>query len=118
MRKRYERGINRSSRLEVLCRKRAPRNPTKPTGKPLHRSLPINSVTGLRPATLLKIETPAQAPSSKPCKIPETPKLQEKQIDIEIYVYIHIHANTYCEEIFICLKSHLNCQYLTNFLYL
>ena len=55
------RGIYRRSRPEVLCRKDAPRNPTKPTGK--H--------PGLRPVTLLKMETPAQAPSRKPRKIPK-----------------------------------------------
>ena len=41
-------------------------------------------------------------------------KLQEKQIDKEIYVEefnIHIYIYIYCEEIFICLKTHLNYQF-------
>ena len=71
MRKGHERGINRSSRPEVLCRKGAPRNPSKPTGKDLCRSLPINRVTGIRPGTLLKMETPAQAPSRELREIPK-----------------------------------------------
>ena len=84
MRKGYERRINRGSRPEVLCRKGAPINPTKPTGKHPCRSLPINKVTGLRPATLLKMETLAQAPSSEPREIPQnTP--QQNLLFLELY---------------------------------
>ena len=44
-------------------------------------------------------------------------KLQENQIDIEIYVE-EFEKYIYCEELFICLKTHLNYQFLTTFLYL
>ena len=44
-------------------------------------------------------------------------KLQEKQIDIEFYVE-EFKKYIYCEEAFICLKTHLNYEFLTTFLYL
>ena len=44
-------------------------------------------------------------------------KLQEKQIDIEFYVE-EFKKYVYCEETFICLKTHLNYEFLTTFLYL
>ena len=37
-----------------------------------------------------------------------------RNLCIHTHTYKHIH----CEEIFICLKTHLNYQYLTTFLYL
>ena len=72
MSKGYETGINRSSRPEVLCKKDASKNPTKPTGKHPRQSLPVNRATGLRPATLLKMETPPPTPPppSEPREIP------------------------------------------------
>ena len=75
MSKGYERGINRSSRPEVLCKKGAPRNSTKPTGKHLRQSLPVNRATGLRAVTLLKMETLPPAPSSEPREIPQNTPL-------------------------------------------
>ena len=45
---------NRSSRLEVFCRKGDLRNFEKFKGKHLYQSLFFNKVAGLRPTTLLK----------------------------------------------------------------
>ena len=47
--------IDKSSRLQVFCRKGVLRNFTKFTRKHLYQSLFFNNVAGLRPATLLKI---------------------------------------------------------------
>ena len=46
--------IFRSSRPEVFCKKVAPGNLTKFTGKRLYQSLFFNKVAGFRPITLLK----------------------------------------------------------------
>ena len=46
--------MNRSSRLEVFCKKCVLRNFTKFTGKHLCQSLFFNKLTGLRTTTLLK----------------------------------------------------------------
>ena len=44
-------------------------------------------------------------------------KLEEKQIDTEIYVE-EFKKYIYCEEIFVCVKTYLNYQFLTISLYL
>ena len=44
-------------------------------------------------------------------------KLQEKQIDIEFDVE-EFKKYVYCEETFISLKTNLNYEFLTTFLYL
>ena len=45
---------HRSNRPEVFCTKGVVRNFTKFTGKHMYKSLFLNKVAGLRPATLLK----------------------------------------------------------------
>ena len=77
MSKGYERGINRSSRPEVLCKKGAPRNPAKPTGKHPRQGLPINKATGLRSATPPPV-TLQPAPPSEPREIPQNTLLTER----------------------------------------
>ena len=44
-------------------------------------------------------------------------KLEGKQIDTEIYVE-EFKKYIYCEEIFICVKTYLNYQFLITSLYL
>ena len=50
----------RSSHLEVFCKKGILKNFAKPTQKHLCESLFFNKFVGLRPATLLKKDTPTQ----------------------------------------------------------
>ena len=59
----------RSSRLEVFCKKGVIRNFTKLTGKHLCQSLLFNKVAGLRPKAFIKKETLAQVFSCQFCDI-------------------------------------------------
>ena len=54
MHERVKRVKDRSSRLEVFCKKYILRNVTKFTGKHICQSLFFNKVAGLRPVTLFK----------------------------------------------------------------
>ena len=68
MRKGYERGINRSSRLEALREKALQKTHT--TNRKTLASEPPYQQRSI-PATLFKMETPAQAPTSEPFEIPK-----------------------------------------------
>ena len=66
---RYPRGLrDRSSRLDVFCKKGVLRNLAKFTGKNLYQSFFFNKVAVLRPATLLK-KTLAYVFSCEFCEI-------------------------------------------------
>ena len=69
--------IQRSSLLEVLCKKGVPRNFAKFTGKHLCQTLFFDKVAGLRSATLLKMRLWHRCFPVNFAKFPRTPFLTE-----------------------------------------